>query len=281
MHDMGVLCLAQNNSSTDYVRLAYLQCLSLKLTNPMVPYALVTDSADTLTDTQKSCIDHLIILPVDWAKDQEWKQRNDWQLGKLSPFKETIKVEADLLFTRDISHWWRMLRHRDVVLSTGCKDYQGQQSKSRAYRKTFDINGLPDIYSGLMYWRRSIESANFFTTVKRVYQHWPIIQESMQQCNDPGSNDMVYAVACLLHGVENVTLPAADFFNFAHMKPAINRLAEACAWHASFTVDVVPPDIRVAGNQQMYPFHYYDKNWPTDSLIEEYEHARLRISKSS
>ena len=78
----GIICMAQNNESTDYVRLAYLQRLSLRLTNPDLPYALVTDqaSADSMSTAQKSSFDQVIILSVDWAKDQEWKQRNDWQL---------------------------------------------------------------------------------------------------------------------------------------------------------------------------------------------------------
>lgn len=266
----GVICMAQNNQSTDYVRLAYLQRLSLKLTNPDLPYAIVTDqaSADTMLEEQRSVFDHIIILPIDWAKDQDWKQRNDWQLFSLSPFTETIKVESDLLFTRSIAHWWRMLEHRDVVLSLGCRDYRGRIATSRDYRKLFDANNLPDTYSGLMYWRKSQTAANFFGKCKLLYQQWPAVQKELVQCDDPGSNDVVFALAALLVGVEQVTLPVADFFNFVHMKQAI-QLRKI----SDLNIELVPPAIRINGHEQLYPVHYHDKDWVTDEVINEYANA--------
>jgi hypothetical protein len=259
--------MAQNNSSTDYIRLAYLQCLSLKITNPELPYALVTDqaSASTMTQAQKSSFDQVITLPVDWAKDQEWKQRNDWQLFALSPFTETIKVESDLLFTQNISHWWRMLEHRDVVLSLGCRDYRGYCSTNRTYRKIFDANNLPDTYSGLMYWRKSPTAATFFSKCKQLYQQWETVQKELVQCDDLGSNDMVFALAAVLVGVDKVTLPAADFFNFVHMKQAIQTRGIG-----DLNVELVPPTIRINGHEQLYPVHYHNKEWVTDEMINDY-----------
>ena len=95
MIDKGILCMAQNNQFVNYARLAYLQRLSLKLVYPDIPYAIVTDQAsiDSLSNKQQAAFDHVIILDCDWADDQIWKQRNDWQLFHLSPFRETIKVE--------------------------------------------------------------------------------------------------------------------------------------------------------------------------------------------
>jgi len=266
----GVICMAQNNESTDYIRLAYLQRLSLKLTNPDLPYALVTDqsSADKLTDKQRVVFDYIIVLPIDWAKDQEWKQRNDWQLFALSPFTQTIKVESDLLFTCSISHWWRMLEHRDVVLSLGCRDYRGRCATSRAYRKTFDANDLPDTYSGLMYWRKSQLAAHFFGKCKQLYQQWSTVQTELVRCDDPGSNDMVFALAAVLVGVDKVTLPAADFFNFVHMKQAIQTRSIA-----DLNVELVPPVIRINGHEQLYPVHYHNKEWVTDQIIDDYANA--------
>lgn len=270
VHMRGVICLAQNNQSTDYVRLAYLQRLSLKLTNPAMPYALVTDqaSADAMSAKQRETFDHVIVLPVDHASDQTWKQRNDWQLFELSPFKQNIKVESDLLFVHDISHWWRALQSRDVVLSQGCKTYQGHNNHSRKYRYQFDINHLPDTYSGLMYWRHSHTAAMFFSHCKKIYANWDQVKNSLVQCDDPGSNDMVFALAAMLTGIERVTLPTLDFFNFVHMKSGIQGQSLQ-----QFNIETVPPIIRVNGHQQQYPFHYHDKDWATDQLISKYENC--------
>jgi hypothetical protein len=272
---LGIMCMAQNNSTTNYLLLAYAQRLSLRLTNPRLPYAVVTDqqSLDTLTPAQRQAFDHVILLDTDWAKDQDWKQKNDWQLFKLTPFRETIKVESDLLFTRDISHWWPVLRHRDLVLSLGCVNHKGQPSQQRNYRKIFDLNCLPDTYSGLMYWRRSQLAHAFFHTASKIYGNWDHVKSALIACNDPGSNDLVFAISARIHGENLCTLPAADFFRMTHMKPAHLGLPESKQWHHRFNVEVSPPHIRINGIDQTHPFHYVDKNWMDQNLIQRYEHV--------
>jgi hypothetical protein len=282
MIEKGIVCLAQNNTSTDYVRLAYLQRLSLALVEPDLPYALITDqvSWNATADHMREVFDHVIILDLDDAEDQEWKQRNSWQLARLTPFRETIKVEADLVFTRSISHWWRALRIRDVVISTGCRNYLGDISTVRAYRTTFDLNELPDVYTGLMYWRKSSTAFALFEQARRVYQDWSSVSKNLTACNDPGSNDMVFAVAAKMIGVELVTLPDLTFFQITHMKPAINYRIPRQHWIKELVIELAPPYIRVSAQDQLYPFHYHDKPWVTDSILEKYEHA-YRIRKSN
>jgi hypothetical protein len=267
--------MAQNNSTTNYLRLAYLQRLSLKLVSPDIPYAVVTDQAslDSIPQEHAQMFDHVILLTTDWAQDQEWKQRNDWQLAALTPFNETIKVETDLLFTRAIDHWFTMLRHRDVVLSLGCRNYLGDPAASRKYRQVFDSNNLPDTYSGLMYWRNTVTANNFFQLCKRIYKFWDLVKQDLAYCDDPGSNDLVFSIAARCIGEELVTLPAADFFNITHMKPAINGKVERKNWLNELHIELDPPYIRVNGQDQTYPFHYQNKNWVTDEMIRKYEHA--------
>ena len=40
------------------------------------------------------------------VKMQEWKLSNEWQVFNLTPFKHTIKLEADMLFTTNTDWWW-------------------------------------------------------------------------------------------------------------------------------------------------------------------------------
>lgn len=281
MIDKGVLCLAQNNSTVDYVRLAYLQRMSLALVNPELPYALVTDqhSWDLTSKHMQQAFDHVVIIDNDDAEDQEWKQRNSWQLLRFTPFRETIKVEADLLFTRNIDHWWRALRLRDVVISTGCRNYLGDVSSVRAYRRTFDQNDLPDVYTGLMYWKRSKTAVELFEQARRIYQDWESVRTNLIACTDPGSNDMVFAIAAKLLGPELVTCPELAFFQITHMKPAINFYPPRDQWMKELTIETVPPYIRVRAHDQQYPFHYHDKSWASDLIMEKYEHA-FRTRKS-
>lgn len=269
----GVLTLAQN-STVDYVRLAYLQCLSLRLTNPGLPYSIITDAV-TYKDIPQSvhdAVDHLVVLPTDLAYDQTWKQRNECQLFQVTPFRETIKVEADLLFTGSISHWWHGLRTRDVVISSGCVDYRGNTATDRRNRRAFDANGLPDVYTGLMYWRRSRTAQILFQNARDIYMDWDRVRSGLLSVPDAdlGSTDLVFALAARLTGEHLVTLPM-DHFRMVHLKNNINGWVPNIPWYHQTTVDIAPPEVRIAGFQQTHPVHYQDKDWATDQLIEDYQ----------
>jgi hypothetical protein len=80
---------------------------------------------------------------------------NDVHAYHLSPYRQTIKLEADMLIASPIEHWWAMFEHRDVVISTGCRDFYDRPAESRFYRRVFDENNLPDVYNAISYWRRS------------------------------------------------------------------------------------------------------------------------------
>lgn len=272
MSERGFVCLAQNNSTTDYVELAKLQCMSIKHHMPGASYTLITD-AESKQSIDHSWFDNVIELSTDWAKDQEWKQRNDWQVGLLSPYRQTIKLEADILIPRNINHWWRMLEQQDVVLSLGCRDYHGEIATARDYRHVFDLNNLPDTYSGLMYWRRSQTAANFFSLLKQLYWTWDQVRQELIKCNDPGSNDMVYACAASIVGVDTVTLPSADFFNFVHLKPAINKMPNGRSVTDQVNIEINNFEIRINAKQQFYPVHYHNKQWGFD-ILKQYEHSK-------
>lgn len=270
----GFLTIAQN-TDVDYLRLAYAQAMSVKLTMPGSLYAVVVDRATMtqITDKHRKVFDYVIELPEDHAKDETWKLSNEWQVFNLTPFKETIKLESDILFTRSIDHWWTMFRLRDVVLSLGCKDFQGKPGKSRRYRQVFDDNNLPDTYNGLMYFRYSETAYKFFTIARSVYQHWEFIRDNvLKNCREEKpTTDLVYAIVANNIGLDLTTLPECDFVNFTHMKNSINRWSETTPWPELVISEVDLPMIRIANTNQYHPLHYQNKDWLTDELIERYE----------
>lgn len=271
----GFLTIAQNTADVDYLRLAYVQAMSIKLTMPGSQCAVIVDGETLLevTDSHKKVFDHIITLPQDYAEVDSWKLANEWQVFSLTPFKETIKLESDILFTRSIDHWWTAFRLRDVVLSLGCRDYQGQISKSRRYRKIFDDNSLPDTYNGLMYFRYSQLAHDFFSQAKQVYVNWEFIRDNvLVNCRDDHpTTDLVYAIVANNLGVELCTLPGCDFINFTHMKNNINNWPETTPWPELVLSELDLPMIRINNVNQYQPLHYQDKNWITDNMVERYE----------
>ena len=102
----GYVCVVQNNADTDYLRMAYLQALSCKLTQKKnANFSIITDqnTAEQITDRQRDVFDHVVIMPVDLAADTEIKQANEAQVFNLTPYKQTVKTEADMIRTVSVS----------------------------------------------------------------------------------------------------------------------------------------------------------------------------------
>ena len=89
---VGFLTLAQN-SSTNYLELAYLQALSIKLTMPNYKYAVIVDdkTMNVFQDYYWDAIDYVIPLQIDYTKDTGNPFLNECQVLQLTPFKETIR----------------------------------------------------------------------------------------------------------------------------------------------------------------------------------------------
>ena len=271
----GFMTIAQNTVDVDYLRLAYVQAMSIKLTMPGSLYAVAVDknTLEQVTEQHHRVFDYVITIENDLAENETWKLSNEWQAFYLTPFKETIKLESDIVFTRSIAHWWTAFRLKNIVLSTGCRDYKQELSTSREYRKLFDDNELPDTYNGLMYFRYSKEAAEFFTLAKQLFKNWAHIRDKvLLNCRDDNpTTDVVYALAARIIGVEQCTLPDADFINFVHMKPAINNFSQQMPWNELVISELDVPMLRINNINQYHPVHYHDKEWATSKIIKEYE----------
>lgn len=277
---VGFMTFAQNTLEVDYLKMAYVQAMSIKVVMPSAKYAVVIDKHTALfmDDKYRYVFDYIIELEDDFADAESWKLSNEWQAFTLTPFKETIKLESDILITRNIMHWLDTFRLRDVVLSTECRDYKQQLSDCRFYRKVFDDNNLPDTYNGLMYFRYSKTATHFFEIARQIFANWPTIRdEVLVNCRDPRpTTDVVYALAAKIVGVELCTLPTVDFINFVHMKNKINKWDVTVAWPELVMTELDVPHIRINNINQLAPFHYQNKEWLTDAIVEQYERAFYR-----
>ena len=271
----GFLTIAQN-TTVDYLKLAYVQAMSIKLTMPGSQYAVIVDkkTAELVTESHRRVFDYVIVMEDDQAEQDSWKLRNEWKAFYLTPFKETIKLESDLIFTRSINHWWSAFRLQDIVMSVGCRDYLQNISNNKSYRRLFEDNQLPDVYTGLMYFRYSMTSAEFFRYAEQIFENWETIYKEnlLKNCRDENpTTDVVYALAAKILGEEKCTLPSMDYINFVHMKSAINGLSSNISWFDAVLCETDLPMIRINNVNQYHPLHYHEKSWVTDELVKEYE----------
>ena len=149
----GFLVFAQN-SETDYLRLAYALALSLKKTQTIPWLAVVVTPGTAIPDDYREVFDEIIDVPwLDEASISGWKLENEWKAFHVTPYEETIKLDADMLFTNDILEWWEILSRQDVWAATDVETYRGDLIVSDYFRKTFTANDLPNIYTAFMYFK--------------------------------------------------------------------------------------------------------------------------------
>ena len=183
---------------------------------------------------------------------------NDWQMFHISPYRQTIKLEADMIAASPVDHWWTLFELRDVVVSIGARNFYDQTAESRLYRKTFDVNSLPDVYNAITYWRLSSTAKEFFDLVRVIFEHWSEYKKLLKFAEDTASTDVVYAMAAQIMGPERVTLPAGLGPTMVHMKRHINHL-HCEDWTRELIWEVDP--FRINTIAQWGFVHYHRKEW--------------------
>ena len=183
---------------------------------------------------------------------------NDWQSWLVSPYRQTIKLEADMIAAGPIDHWWTLFEHRDVVISQGARNFYDELTTCRKYRKTFDTNNLPDVYNAITYWRVSETAKQFFTTVRNIFADWQAYKTLLKFPDDEPTTDVVYAMAAMIIGTDLVTLPAGMGPSIVHMKRHINAI-QTEEWSRELIWEQDP--FRINTVAQWGLVHYHVKAW--------------------
>lgn len=251
LEERGYLIPAVNTDTVDYVNCARHLARSIHQLHPGARVCLLTDSA-----VEESDFDIVRTLPV----GDLGGFANDWQVFRASPFRQTIKLEADMIAASPIDHWWTLFEHRDVVVSLGARDFYDQPASSRRYRKLFDDNNLPDVYNAITYWRLSTTAQEFFEWVRRIFENWSRYRTLLKFPDDAATTDVVYAMAAQIMGPERVTLPAGVGPNIVHMKRYINPI-HTDDWTQELIWEHTDPGLRINTVAQWGMFHYHVKNW--------------------
>lgn len=183
---------------------------------------------------------------------------NDWQCYEVSPYKKTIKLEADMWCASPIDHWWELFSNQEVVVSQGCRDFYDRPSKSRVYRKLFDDNYLPDVYNAITYWEVSDVAEEFFKLVRSIFENWNSYSALLKFPDTIPTTDVVYGVAAIIMGVETVTLPKELGPTIVHMKKHIISTVSD-DWTKELIYEKLNPGIRVNTVAQWGLVHYHIK----------------------
>ena len=254
IEEQGYLIAAWNSPTVDYINCARTLTKTLKHWHPDARVCLVTD-----TDIIDPLFDHVRVIT---RANLHNPYADDWQVFYQSPFRETIKLEADMWITSSIDHWWNLFRKRDLVISTGCRDWQDRPSTARNYRRVFDANNLPDVYNAITYWRLSQTAKEFFDLVRNIFEHWTEYRKLLKFPDEVPSTDLVYAVAAQTIGPNLVTLPFATYPKIVHMKRH-HAGTQTENWMKELIWEWDQGNLRIQTVAQAGAFHYHVK--PTNN----------------
>ena len=235
----GYLVIAQGN----YVEMAELLSKSIKSTQSTV------NNVHIITDFEGD-----VML-------------NRTQIYDLSPFDETVMLDADMIFLDDVSHWWDHLSKHPLVITNTVQTYRGETVKYSPYRKTFVSNDLPNCYSAFTYFKKEPVAEEFFALLKNIIENWQewTVRYAPEDRQSWPSIDLAMAIAVKVLDID--AFSPLEFPTFTHMK-------SGCQGWASYSEDwlkhlgcyIVDGRLRLGNYNQSGILHYVDKNLSNELL---------------
>lgn len=252
--ERGYLIPAIDTPDTDYLACAIKLAKSIKEWHPDTNISVIST---------KRCSDPVFdqVIPLPYGDLGGF--HNDWQCFAASPYRETIKLEADMFCASPIDHWWTLFEHRDVVVSQGARDFYDTPATSRFYRQLFDHNQLPDVYNAVTYWRVSRLAQEFFQLVRNIFEHWNEYQRLLKFADEVPTTDVVYAMAAVIIGEERVTLPKGFGPTIVHMKQHMIPII-GDNWTDELVWEHTKPGLRINTVAQWGLVHYHIKEWANE-----------------
>lgn len=279
----GFFTLAQNSGETDYVRMAYALALSLHASQRTVKNLSIGITPGTVVPEKYVwAFDNIIEIPWgDHAANSTWKLENEWKAIHMSPYDETIKLDADMLFFNDIGIWWDSLRTDDFTICNQVLTYRTEVITDDYYRKTFTANNLPNVYTAFMYFKKTDRCFDIFGLAKMIYFNWETFFEQFllpEHRPTYPSTDLIFALAIKILELDNAFYIPSCMPTFTHMKTKLQgwQYVNNEDWQASLPVFFTPDlQCRLGNHLQFFPLHYHSKNFITDNMLDYYE-RRIR-----
>ena len=279
----GYIVIAQNNDTVDYLQQAYALALNLKLTQTTVSNLAVCVDNNTkklIKAKHKKVFDKIVDIPwQDDAKEEQWKINNKWKYYYMTPYDETVILDTDMIFPTDVSYWWNIMAQRDVWATTKVRTYRGEVANSDFYRKWFTANNLPNVYTAFFYFKKSELASDLFAMIEIIFQNWQRMFFKYMPEGKPDwlSGDVAYALAMQILGIEHLcTRENIDSVpTFTHMKSMIQNIPHSNIsenWSNSLpTYYKSYNSFKIGTFNQMYPFHYVEKDWMDKNKISQME----------
>lgn len=268
--NFGYLIIVSTSTKHDYLQMAYALALSIKNTQKegYDKVALVTDDINAVNKLKSAWVfDHII----EHESKPGWDSRS-W-MDKLTPFESTVCLDADMLFTRDYSHWVDYFtENTELYVANNSYTYRDELVTDDAYRRTFTKNELPNLYSLYTFFKKDSSLATEFFTLNRYIIEYPeVFSNYFLSSHRPkivGTDEAFALSAKILDIADKIAYPL-EFPKIVHMKPMIQNWpwpADTWSDHVGFYLNR-KGNIKIGNYQQYNIVHYVEKNKINDEMI--------------
>jgi len=271
----GYLLIVSEKDDTNYARLAYALALSIKNTQKegYDKVALIINDKKRLEGFTSTWVFDEII---EWDGAEFWDGRSHMDL--LSPWDQTICLDADMLFLRDYSHWAEyFIKNSELYVANKSYTYRGEVVTDDYYRKTFLANELPNLYSFYTFFVKDSQLAKEFFNLQRE-----IIKNPKEFSNLFLNNykpkivgtDEAFALAAKILDISDQISYDLEFPRVVHMKGMIQKWpypADSCYDHIGFYFNR-QGKLKLGNFEQTDIVHYVDKDkitLETINILEE------------
>jgi hypothetical protein len=270
----GYLIIVSNSSTANYHRLAHALALSIKKTQPARydNVAIVTDS-----DQWIPVLNHIWAFDkvIFWNKEQHWDGRS--HMRDLTPWDNTVCLDADMLFLSDYSHWIDKLQASTPLYVTNkVVTFKGEPVTSDYYRRLQTLNNLPNFYSAFTWFKKDDPlSEEFFELVKYITKY-PTQFRNVFIERDNGAvlgTDEIFALAAEILGITDQISYDLPFPRFVHMKSRIQNCPSLqdtwnnqLSWYFNRSAE-----LKIANYEQTDIVHYVHKGLITIDEINTYD----------
>jgi len=233
-----------------YIELAELLARSIKFTQTINSVALITD------DYKGNVFDHVI------RSNSSNVMEIRTQIYDLSPFEETVSLDADMVFLNNVDHWWDHLSKFDLLITDKVKDYRGN-IVTVPYRNTFIKNDLPNCYSAFTYFKKNNDNLLFFNTIKEIvknWEDWTDLYTPLNKQKHP-SLDLAMSIAAKHLSITQKIFTKLPYPTFTHMKTECQNWPFLTgSWQQYLALNANNSTIELGNYIQDGILHYVDKD---------------------
>lgn len=272
----GFLVIAENSKSTNYVEQAYALALSIKMSQKeTTSISLVTNNK--VSKKIAKAFDQIITIPwTERVSESRYAVENRWKLFHISPYDETIVLDADMLMLEDISDWWSYCNNFNLKFCNRVKNYKLEPIlQDTFHRKAFNENGLTNPYFALHYFKKSEQALNFYKVLEFVCNNWEWCYNKFAPVayQDWLSMDLASAIAIEITGYHEAVIDSCSPLDFVHMKlPLQGWEILLASWQDTIPLVLNSRGELIAGNiKQTKLFHYVEKNFISKKILSRLE----------